>query len=149
MQRESKGTATKVALKSIVETAVEAGSFKTLQKALRAAGLVETLQGEGPFTVFAPTDKAFSSLPKGALDQLLKDPEQLKSVLLYHVCRGKTPASAVIRMESVKPLGGGELRIRKSGKDVMINESRVTKADIACSNGVIHVIDKVLMPREK
>jgi len=149
MQRESQGTATKVAMKSIVETAAEAGTFKTLEKALRAAGLVETLEGKGPFTVFAPTDKAFSLLPKGALDELLKDPAQLKSVLLYHVCEGRTPASEVISMESVKPLGGGELRIRKSGTDVMINESRITKTDIFCSNGVIHVIDKVLQPSEK
>ena len=146
MQRESQGTATKVAMKSIVETAAEARTFKTLEKALQAAGLVETLEGKGPFTVFAPTDKAFSSLPKGALEKLLKAPERLESVLLYHVCEGKRPASEVIRMESVKTLGGGKLRIRKSGTDVMINESRVTASDIFCSNGVIHVIDKVLQP---
>ena len=149
MQRESQGTATKAAMKSIVETAAEAGTFKTLQKALQAAGLVDTLEGKGPFTVFAPTDEAFSSLPKGALEQLLKNPEQLKSVLLYHVCGGRKPASEVIGMASVKPLGGGQLRIRKSGTDVMINESRITKTDILCSNGVIHVIDKVLQPSEK
>ena len=149
MQPKTSGPATEVALQTILETANEAGTFTTLMTALRKAGLFETLEGRGPFTVFAPPDEAFSALPKGALNELLKAPEKLKSVLLYHVLSGKSPASKVVGMEGAKTLSGDEIRIRKSGAEVMINESRVVKADISCSNGVIHVIDKVLMPPEK
>jgi uncharacterized surface protein with fasciclin (FAS1) repeats len=149
MEPKTSGPATEVALKTIVETAKEAGDFRTLMTAIRKAGLYETLEGRGPFTVFAPTDEAFSALPKGALNGLLKAPEKLKSVLLYHVLKGEHPASKVVGMKRAKTLSGDEIRIRKSGAEVMIGESRVAKADISCSNGVIHVIDKVLMPPEK
>lgn len=132
--------------KNIVETAVAAGNFKTLATALTEAGLVETLKGAGPFTVFAPTDEAFAKIPKADLEMLLKNKEALKSVLLYHVVSGKVMSTDVVKMHSAKTVQGGEVKIAVKGKNVMINMSKVVKADIEASNGVIHVIDTVLMP---
>jgi len=141
------GTALKAQEKDIVDTAVAAGSFTTLAKALTAAGLVDTLKGPGPFTVLAPTDDAFAKLPPGALDKLIANPAQLKKVLTYHVIAGKAMAADVMKMKSAKTLQGTTVKIRTVGGKVMINNATVSKADIACSNGVIHVIDTVLMPK--
>lgn len=133
---------------NIVETAVRAGSFKTLATALTEAGLIETLKGEGPFTVFAPTDEAFAKLPKGALDGLLKDKEKLKSVLLYHVVSGKVMAADVVKLKDAKTVEGSTVAITVKGSNVMVNNAKVIKTDILASNGVIHVIDTVIMPME-
>ncbi|MDH3496312.1 MAG: fasciclin domain-containing protein [Gemmatimonadota bacterium] len=130
---------------NIVETASAAGSFNTLLTAAKAAGLAETLAGKGPFTVFAPTDEAFAALPAGTLDALLKDTEKLKTILLYHVVSGKVTAKDVAGLKSAKTLQGGELKIDTS-HGVMINNAMVVKADVMASNGVIHVINKVLLP---
>ncbi|PKL87850.1 MAG: beta-Ig-H3/fasciclin [Ignavibacteriae bacterium HGW-Ignavibacteriae-2] len=135
--------------KDIVETAIEAGSFKTFAKALTEAGLIETLKGKGPFTVFAPTDDAFAKLPKGALDNLLKDKEALKKVLLYHVVSGKVTAKDVMKLKKASTVEGQDVAISVMDGKVMINKSHVTTADVAASNGVIHIIDAVLMPKEK
>lgn len=132
-------------MNTIVETAVNAGNFKTLVAAVQAAGLVDTLNGEGPFTVFAPTDEAFSKLPEGTVDNLLSNPEELKKVLTYHVVSGKVMASDVMGMTSATTVQGGDLSIDTSN-GVKINESMVVTPDIECSNGVIHVIDSVLLP---
>lgn len=132
--------------KDIVDTAVQAGSFTTLAKALQAADLVNTLKGEGPYTVFAPTDEAFAKLPQGALDNLLANPEQLKKVLLLHVIPGKVMASDVVKMNSAKTAEGSELSIQVRDNKVMVDDATVTKPDIAASNGVIHVIDSVILP---
>jgi uncharacterized surface protein with fasciclin (FAS1) repeats len=136
---------------NIVRTAVAAGSFTTLAKALAAADLVATLEGPGPFTVFAPTDEAFAKLPAGALENLLK-PEnkaELRRVLTYHVVTGKVMATDVVKMRSAKAVSGDMLTIAAQGGSVMIDQAHVVKADIAASNGVIHVVDTVLMPRSK
>jgi uncharacterized surface protein with fasciclin (FAS1) repeats len=133
------------AKKDIVDTAVAAGSFKTLAAALQAAGLVETLKGRGPFTVFAPTDEAFAKLPAGALDALLKDKAKLTAVLTYHVVGGKVTAADVTKLKEAKTVQGGSLRISSAG-GVKVDEASVVKTDIEASNGVIHVIDAVLMP---
>jgi uncharacterized surface protein with fasciclin (FAS1) repeats len=135
--------------KDIVETAVAAGSFKTLATALTEAGLIETLKGKGPFTVFAPTDDAFAKIPKETLAALLKDKEALKKVLLYHVVSGEVEAKTVLTMngKTAKTVQGQEVSITVKGKTVMVDASTVTKTDIKCSNGVIHVIDTVLMPK--
>ena len=135
--------------KDIVDTAVDAGSFQTLAKALNAAGLVETLKGEGPFTVFAPTDEAFSKLPEGALEDLLKpeNKEKLVAILTYHVVPGKVMASDVATMDSAKTVQGQSITITKDDDGVMVDDARVVQTDIACSNGVIHVIDHVVMPK--
>jgi len=136
--------------KDIVDTAVAAGSFKTLATALEAAGLVNTLKGAGPFTVFAPTDEAFAKLPAGTLETLLK-PEnkaQLQRILTYHVVAGKVMAGDVVKMRSAKAVSGDTITI--STKDgVMVDQARVVKTDIAASNGVIHVIDSVILPRDR
>jgi transforming growth factor-beta-induced protein len=135
--------------KGIVETAVAAGSFKTLTKALQAAGLVDTLKGKGPFTVFAPTDEAFSKLPPGTLEDLLK-PEnkgKLTSILTYHVVRGRVLATQLAKKHSIKTLNGQLLDISTNGGTVMVDNAKVVKANILCSNGVIHVIDSVLLPK--
>lgn len=131
----------------IVDTAVAAGSFKTLAKALEAAGLVETLKGKGPFTVFAPTDEAFAKLPKGALEELLKDKEKLTAVLTYHVVSGKVKAADVVKLDEAKTVQGASAKVSVQGGKVKIDNANVTKTDIDCSNGVIHVIDAVIMPR--
>ena len=133
--------------KDIVDTAVAAGSFKTLAKALGEAGLVETLKGPGPFTVFAPTDEAFAKLPAGALDKLLADKEKLKAVLLYHVVAGKVTAKDVVKLTSAKTVQGGSVTIAVKGEKVMVDGATVTTADVMASNGGIHVIDTVLMPK--
>jgi len=137
--------------KDIVTTAVEAGSFKTLAKALVAADLVGTLKGEGPFTVFAPTDDAFAKLPAGTVENLLK-PEnkaQLRRILTYHVVSGKVMAADVVKLKSANAVSGDAISITVMGSSVMVNNSKVVKTDIAASNGVIHVIDTVLMPSGK
>jgi len=132
--------------KSIVETAVAAGSFKTLAKALEAAGLVEALQGEGPFTVFAPTDEAFEKLPEGTLEAVLKDKEKLTAILTYHVVPGKVLAADVVKLEEAETLLK-DAKVKIDTKDgVKVNNAQVIKTDIECTNGVIHVIDTVLIP---
>lgn len=133
----------------IVETAISAGSFNTLVKAVQAAGLADTLKGPGPFTVFAPTDEAFAKLPDGTLDSLLANPEQLKKVLTYHVVAGKLMASDVVKMKEAKTVQGSAAKIKVSGSEVMIDNAKVIKTDIVCDNGVIHVIDTVILPKEK
>lgn len=142
-------TAQSGATGDIVDTATKAGSFTTLAKALDAAGLTETLKGAGPFTVFAPTDEAFAKLPAGALDELLKpeNKDKLKAILTYHVVSGKVMASDVAKMDGkmAKTVQGGELHISTTG-GVKVDNATVTQPDIAASNGVIHVIDTVLMP---
>ena len=131
--------------KDIVDTAVAAGSFKTLATALQAAGLVDTLKGKGPFTVFAPTDEAFAKVPKADLDALLKDKAKLTAVLTYHVVPGKVMA-ADVKAGKVKTVQGSELTVSTTG-GVKVHAANVVKTDIAASNGVIHVIDSVIMPK--
>lgn len=132
--------------KDIVATAVAAGNFKTLATALAAADLVETLKGEGPFTVFAPTDEAFAKLPAGTLDALLKDKAKLASILTYHVVAGKVMAADVVKLKTAKTVQGSDITIdTKNG--VKVDGAKVVKTDIACSNGVIHVIDAVILPK--
>lgn len=129
----------------IVDTAVNAGSFSTLVAAVKAAGLVETLKGAGPFTVFAPTDDAFAKLPAGTVDALLEDIPKLKKILTYHVVSGKVMAADVVKLKSAKTVEGSEVKIDASN-GVKINDSMVTTPDVAADNGVIHIIDCVLMP---
>jgi uncharacterized surface protein with fasciclin (FAS1) repeats len=135
----------------IVDTAVAAGSFKTLVTAVKAAGLVDTLKSAGPFTVFAPNDEAFAKLPKGTVEALLKDIPKLKAILTYHVVAGKVMAADVVKLKTAKTVQGQEVKIDASKwhlhKNVKINDAEVIKADIVTDNGVIHVIDKVLMPK--
>jgi uncharacterized surface protein with fasciclin (FAS1) repeats len=135
--------------KDIVDTAVGAGNFKTLAAALQAAGLVETLKGPGPFTVFAPTDEAFAKLPAGTVENLLKpeNKEKLQAVLTYHVVPGKVMAAQVTKMNSAKTVQGQNVRIQVSNGKVKIDEATVVTADINASNGVIHVIDSVILPK--
>ncbi|MDH5196480.1 MAG: fasciclin domain-containing protein [Gemmatimonadota bacterium] len=130
---------------NIVEVASSAGTFNTLLTAAKAAGLAETLATGGPFTVFAPTDEAFAALPAGTVEALLKDTEKLKAILLYHVVSGKVMAADVAGLTSATTLQGGDLKIDTS-HGVMINDAMVVKADVMASNGVIHVINKVLLP---
>ena len=136
--------------KDIVDTAVAAGSFTTLAKALQAAGLVETLKGKGPFTVFAPTDEAFAKLPAGTLENLLKpeNKSQLQRILTYHVVAGKVGSAQVVKMSSAKAVSGDSITIKTSGTTVMVDNATVVKADIPASNGVIHVIDTVILPHD-
>jgi uncharacterized surface protein with fasciclin (FAS1) repeats len=131
--------------KDIVDTAVAAGQFKTLATALQAAGLVETLKGKGPFTVFAPTDEAFAKIPKADLDALLKDKAKLTAVLTYHVVPGKVMAKDV-KSGKVKTVQGSELTVATMG-GVTVDNAKVIKTDIGASNGVIHVIDTVVLPK--
>jgi uncharacterized surface protein with fasciclin (FAS1) repeats len=131
----------------IVDTAVNAGSFNTLVKAVQAAGLVDTLKGQGPFTVFAPTDDAFAKLPQGTLDGLLKNKAKLAAVLTYHVVPGKVMAADVAKIHSARTVEGQELTIRTQG-GVKVDAANVIKTDIETTNGVIHVIDSVLLPKE-
>ena len=134
--------------KDIVDTAVAAGSFNTLAAALGAAGLVDTLKGEGPFTVFAPTDEAFAKLPEGTVEELLK-PEnkaKLQSILTYHVVAGKVGSGEVVKLDSAKTVNGKEAKISVSDGKVMIDSAQVIKTDIKASNGIIHVIDSVILP---
>ena len=139
------GAAFSVQAKDIVDTAVAAGSFKTLATALTAAGLIDTLKGKGPFTVFAPTDAAFAKIPKADLDALLKDKAKLTAVLTYHVVGGKVMA-ADVKAGKVKTVQGSELTITTMG-GVMVDAAKVTTTDIVADNGVIHVIDSVIMPK--
>lgn len=139
----------KMKLKDIVTTAVDAGSFKTLATALTEAGLIETLKGKGPFTVFAPTDAAFAKLPKGTLESLLKDKKALKKILLYHVVAGNVMASDVVKLKDAKTVEGSDVMIEVKDGNVMINNAKVTTADVKASNGVIHIIDTVLLPPAK
>jgi uncharacterized surface protein with fasciclin (FAS1) repeats len=133
--------------KDIVKTATEAGSFKTLLTAVKAAGLVETLQGKGPFTVFAPTDAAFAALPAGTLDGLLKDPAALKKILLYHVVSGSITSDKVVGLTSAVSVEGSPIAISVKDGTVCLNDSaKVVTPDVIASNGVIHVIDKVILP---
>ena len=136
------------AKKDIVDTAVGAGQFKTLAAALKAGGLVETLKGEGPFTVFAPTDEAFAKLPDGTLDDLLKpeNKEKLVAILTYHVVAGQATSSDVAGMKSAKTVNGKEVKFTARDGKVTVNNANVIKADIMASNGVIHVVDTVLLP---
>jgi len=131
---------------NIVDTAVAAGSFKTLVAAIEAAGLVDTLKGPGPFTVFAPTDEAFAKLPPGTVDALLADKAKLTAVLTYHVVSGNVSSASVAGMTEAATVQGGKLKIDTSA-GVKINDATVIKADVAASNGVIHVIDTVLIPQ--
>lgn len=133
--------------KDIVTTAVEAGSFTTLAKALQAAGLVETLQGTGPFTVFAPTDAAFAKLPAGTVEALLNDIPRLRQVLTYHVVAGKVEAKDVVKLSSANTVQGSPVSIHVMGGKVMINDATVVTPDVQASNGVIHVIDTVILPK--
>ncbi len=133
-------------MNTIVETAVNAGNFKTLVAAVQAAGLVDTLNGTGPFTVFAPTDEAFAKLPEGTVEGLLGDKDKLTKILTYHVVSGKVMAADVSGMTEAPSLQGEMLKVDTSN-GVMINNAHVVTADIECSNGVIHVIDTVLLPQ--
>ena len=132
----------------IVETAVSAGSFNTLATALKAAGLVDTLKGDGPFTVFAPTDAAFAKLPDGTVENLLKpeNKDQLVSVLTYHVVSGKVKAKEVVKLDSADTVQGSSVSIKVKDGTVYVDDAKVVKTDIKASNGVIHVIDSVLLP---
>lgn len=131
----------------IVDTAVAAGKFKTLVTAVKEAGLVETLKGKGPFTVFAPTDEAFAKLPEGTLEALLKDQKKLAAILTYHVVPGKVLAADVVKLSEAKTVQGQQVTITVSGDKVMIDGAKVIKTDIHCTNGVIHVIDAVILPK--
>lgn len=137
--------------KDVVETAMGAEGFKTLVAAVKAAGLVETLQGEGPFTVFAPTDEAFKKLPDGTVEDLLKpeNKEKLVQILTYHVVPGNVMAADVVKLDEAKTVQGQKVMIKTEDGNVMINGAKVIKADIKCSNGVIHVIDTVILPKSK
>lgn len=132
--------------KDIVDTAVGAGSFNTLVTAVKAAGLVDTLKSAGPFTVFAPTDEAFAKVPKATLDALLADKEKLKQVLLYHVVSGKVMAATAVTLTEAKTVQGSSAKISVSGGKAKIDNANIVKTDIECTNGVIHVIDSVILP---
>ena len=133
--------------KNIVQTAVAAGSFKTLVSLVKQAGLAGALSGKGPLTVFAPTDAAFAKVPKATLAALAKDKSKLKAVLLYHVAKGKLTAAKVVKLHSVKTLNGRSLKVSVSHGTVTVGGARIIKTDIGTSNGVIHVINQVLIPR--
>ena len=141
-------TAPTIDLTDIVDTAI-AGKFNTLVAAVKAAGLVETLKGKGPFTVFAPTDEAFAKLPKGTLEDLLKpaNKEKLQNILKYHVVSGKVMASDVVKLHEAKTVEGQNVTIKATDGKVMVDAAHVTKTDIMASNGVIHVIDAVILPK--
>jgi len=132
---------------NIVETAVAAGSFKTLVTAVKAAGLVEILSGPGPFTVFAPTDDAFGKLPEGTVEALLKSTDKLKSILTYHVAAKKLMAEDVVEMETIMTVNGKSITVVVKDGKVMVDDAMIIKTDIVCSNGVIHVIDGVIIPK--
>lgn len=134
--------------KDIVDTAISAGQFNTLAKALNAAGLVQTLKGPGPFTVFAPTDEAFAKLPPGTLESLLKreNKDQLTAILTYHVVPGRVTAADVAKLREAKTVNGKTVAVAQSDGKVIINNAKVTTADVSASNGVIHVIDTVMLP---
>jgi len=131
---------------TIVETAVADGRFETLAMLLERAGLVSTLQKRGPYTVFAPTDAAFAKVPKSTLNALLRDRAKLRAVLLYHVVAGKVTAAKVVKLTSAKTANGSRVRIRVSGGNVFVNGAKVMQPDVMASNGVIHVVNRVLIP---
>jgi len=133
-------------MKNLVETAIEAGNFKTLVKAVQEADLVETLQGDGPFTVFAPTDEAFAKLPAETLENIINDKEKLTEILTYHVVPDKVMSDKVVNLSNAPTANGKQLTINVSG-GVKVDNANVVKTDIECSNGVIHVIDSVLIPK--
>jgi uncharacterized surface protein with fasciclin (FAS1) repeats len=137
--------------KTVVEVAVGSDDFETLVAAVKAAGLVETLSGDGPFTVFAPTDEAFAKLPKGTVEDLVKpeNKDKLTAILTYHVVPGKVMAADVVKLDKAKTVQGKNVRIRVKDGKVKVNRANVVKTDIACKNGVIHVIDAVILPPEK
>jgi uncharacterized surface protein with fasciclin (FAS1) repeats len=143
----STAVARPTAEKNIVQTAVAAGKFRTLTKLLKTAGLAGTLAKSGPFTVFAPTDAAFAKVPKSTLTALLKNKAKLRAVLLYHVVSGKVTSDQVVKLRSAKTLNGKSVRIRVTGNSVFVNTAKVTTPDVMASNGVIHVINRVLIPR--
>lgn len=130
----------------IVDTASNAGSFSTLVTAIKAANLVDTLKGKGPFTVFAPTDEAFAKLPAGTVEGLLKDIPKLTKILTYHVVSGKVMASDVVKLKSAKTVEGSDVKIDAANGGVKVNNATVATADVAADNGVIHIIDTVLLP---
>ena len=132
--------------KNIVQTAQAAGTFKTLTKLAVKAGLARTLSSSGPYTVFAPTDAAFRKVPRSTLNSLARNRAKLRAVLLYHVVAGRVPSSKVVMLKSAKTLNGKSVRIRTAGGTVFVNDAKVTKADINASNGVIHVVNRVLIP---
>ena len=132
--------------RDIVTIAVEAGTFNTLATALTEANLIETLKGEGPFTVFAPTDEAFAKLPEGTVETLLKDKEALTNILLYHVVSGNVSSSEVVKLDAATTIAKSDVSINVKDGKVFINDSQVTTADVMASNGVIHIIDTVLIP---
>ena len=133
----------------IVDTAISAGSFNTLVAAVQAAGLVDTLKGAGPFTVFAPTDEAFAKLPAGTVEELLKpeNKSKLVAILAYHVVPGKVMAKDVLKLHEAKTVNGQDLTVNAEMGSVMVNDAKVVEADILCTNGVIHVIDTVVLPQ--
>jgi uncharacterized surface protein with fasciclin (FAS1) repeats len=135
------------AAKNIVQTAAAAGKFKTLVSLLKQAGLARTLRTGGPFTVFAPTDRAFSKVPQSTLNALGNDKEKLRAVLLYHVANGRLPAAKVVKRRSITTLNGQRVKVRVRGSKVYVGGARVTQADVRASNGIIHVINKVLIPQ--
>lgn len=143
---DSDDTLTMPVEKDIVQTAVDAGSFSTLAAALEAADLVDFLKGNGPYTVFAPTDAAFAKLPAGTVEALLADKDALTAILTYHVVDGRVPASAVVNLTSAKTLNGQSVSVAVNGSTVTINNATVEQTDIQASNGIIHVIDTVLLP---
>jgi uncharacterized surface protein with fasciclin (FAS1) repeats len=130
----------------IVDVAVAAGSFNTLAAALNAAGLVETLKGEGPFTVFAPTDEAFAKLPEGTVEALLQDKEKLTAILTYHVVAGRVTSDQVVKLDRATTVNGQDVKIKVKYGSVYVNDAKVVQADVEASNGVIHVIDTVILP---
>jgi uncharacterized surface protein with fasciclin (FAS1) repeats len=143
---DTTAAATAAAKPNIVETAVAAGNFTTLVSLVKQAGLAETLSGPGPYTVFAPTDAAFKKVPKKTLNALGKDKAKLKAVLLYHVASGRLTAKRVVKRSSIKTLNGKRVKIRVRGKNVFVNRSKVVTADVRASNGIIHAINRVLIP---
>jgi uncharacterized surface protein with fasciclin (FAS1) repeats len=145
VQQWTKATRKEISMANIVQTAITAGSFKTLVAAVTAAGLVDTLSGPGPFTVFAPTDEAFAKLPAGTVEGLLKDIPKLTSILTYHVVPGKVMAADVTKLSSAKTVQGQSLTIHNN-HGVHIAKALVTKADVVADNGVIHIIDSVMLP---
>lgn len=144
----SKAAPASTSAKDIVDTAVSAGSFETLVAAVKAAGLVDTLKGPGPFTVFAPSDEAFAKLPPGTVESLLGDKPALRSVLTYHVVAGKVPASAAMKLDWAASVQGQSIRVTTRDGSVFVDGARVVAADVPASNGVIHVIDRVILPRK-
>jgi uncharacterized surface protein with fasciclin (FAS1) repeats len=138
--------AAEASAQDIVGVASSAGSFNTLLAAAKAAGLVETLQSDGPFTVFAPTDEAFAKLPEGTVEGLLANTDKLKAILLYHVVSGKVTAEQVVKLDSAKTVEGSDVKITVKDGTVMVDNAKVIKADVMASNGVVHVIDTVIIP---